>query len=114
MQPLEIPDYPWESVCIDYVTDLHKSDIDEYTNVLIMGCHLAKMAYFVPCHTKITAEELTGLFINPCYRLHGVPRVIVSDRDPKFVGKVWQIFMGKLNTKLNMSIARHPRIDGLT
>ena len=54
------------------------------------------------------------MFINNCYRLHGVPKVIVSDRDPKFVGKFWQTFMGKLNTKLNMSTARHPRTGGLT
>jgi len=47
------------------------------------------------------------------YRLHGVLRVIVSDRGPKFVGKFSQTFMGKLNTKLNMSTARHPRTSGL-
>ncbi len=56
------------------------------------------------------------MFINHCYRLHGVSKVIVSDKDPKYDGKFWQTqtFMGKLNTKLNMSTARHPRTDGLT
>ena len=67
-----------------------------------MVCHLTKMAHFVPCHKEITVEEVAYLFINNCYRLHGVPKVIVSDRDPKFVGKFRQTFMGKLNTKLNM------------
>ena len=71
------------------------------------------MAHFVPCRKEITAEESADLFISNCYRLHGVPKVIVSDRDPKFVGKFWQSFMGKLNTRLNMSTARHPRTDGL-
>ena len=56
---------------------------------------------------------VSKFFVDHCYRLHGVPRVIVSDRDPKFVGKFWQTFMGKLNTKYNMSSARHPRTDGL-
>ena len=72
------------------------------------------MAHFVSCHKEITSEESANLFINHCYRLHGVPRVIVFDRDPKFVGKFWQTFMGKLFTKLNMSTARHPRTAGLT
>jgi hypothetical protein len=45
------------------------------------------MAHFVPCHKEITAKDSTYLFINNCYRLHGFPKVIVSDRDPKFVGK---------------------------
>ena len=40
--------------------------------------------------------------------------IFFSEMDPKFVGKFWQSFMGKLNTKLNMTTARHPRTDGLT
>jgi len=101
-------------VGIDFVADLPKSGIDGHTTGFIIVCHLAKMAYFIPCHKEITAEESADLFINHCYRLHGVPRVIVSCRDPKFVGKFWQTFMGKLNTKLKMSTARHPRTNGLT
>ncbi len=72
------------------------------------------MAYFVPCHKEIIEEETADLFIDNCYKLHGVPKVIVSDRDPRFVGKFWQSFMRKLNTKLNMSTARHPQTYGLT
>jgi hypothetical protein len=80
----------------------------------IMICYLTKMAHFVPCHKEITSNESTYLFINHCFRLHGVPRVVVSKRDPKFIGKFRPTFMGKLNTKLNMSTARHPRSDSLT
>ena len=72
------------------------------------------MAHFVPCHKEITSEELAELFLCNCYKLHGVPKVIVSDRDPKFVGNFWQSFMGKLNTELNISTAGHPRTDDLT
>ncbi len=72
------------------------------------------MSQFVPCHKEITAKESADLFISNCYRLHGVPKVIVSDRHPKLVGKFWQCFMGKFSTKLNMSTTRHPRTDGLT
>ncbi len=115
LQPLRIPKYSWEIVGIVYVTDLPKSGINGYTTVFIMVYRLnTKMAHFVPCHKKIDAEELADLFTDQFYRFHGVPRVIVSDKDPKFVGKFWQTFMGKLNAKLNMSTARHPRTDGLT
>ena len=72
------------------------------------------MAHLIPCHKEITAEESNELFIDNCYRLHGVPKVIVSDRDPKFVKKLWQSFTRKLNTKLNMNTVRDPRTDGLT
>ena len=72
------------------------------------------MAHFVPCHKEISTEESSDLLISNCYRLHGVPKVIFSDRDPKFVGKFWQSFMGQFNTTLNMITARHPGPDGLT
>jgi len=80
----------------------------------IMVCHLTKTTHFVSCHKENTIEESANLFIINCYRLHGVPEVIVSDTDPKFVGKFLQSFMGKLNTELNVSTIRHPRTDGLT
>ena len=67
LQPLRIPEYPWEIVGIDYVTDLPQSGIDGYPSVFIMICHLAKMAHFVPCHKEITTEESTTLFIHHCY-----------------------------------------------
>ncbi len=72
------------------------------------------MAHFAPCHKEMTADKSCELFIDKCYRLHGVLKVIVSDRDPKFVGKFRQSFIRKLNTILNTSTARHPRTDGLT
>ena len=57
LQPLRIPDYPWEIVGIDCVTNLPKNDTDGYISIFIMVCHLTKMDHFVPCHKEITAEE---------------------------------------------------------
>ncbi len=89
-------EYPWEIIGIDNVIDLPKSGTFSYTTVFIMVCHLiTKMAHSVSCHKEITAHEPSDLFINNCYRLHDVPKVIVFDRDPKFVGKFWHNFMGK-------------------
>ncbi len=70
------------------------------------------MALFIPRHKEITAMESTNLSITNLCRLHGAPKVIVSDRDPMFVGKFRKNFMGRLNT--NVSTARHPRTDSLT
>ena len=53
-----------------------------FTAILILVCHLTKMAHFVPCHKEITAEDIADIFIDNCYKLHGAPKVIVSDMDP--------------------------------
>ncbi len=40
LHPLGVPEYPWEIVGIDYVTDLTKSGSNCYTSVFIMVRHL--------------------------------------------------------------------------
>jgi hypothetical protein len=50
LQPLVIPEYPWEIVEINYVTDLPKRGLYGHTTIFIMACHLTKMAHQVPCH----------------------------------------------------------------
>ena len=114
VNPLPVPAYPWEVVGVDYVTNLPKSGKSKYTAVMIVVCHLTKMAHFIPCTDEVTAEESADLFTHHVYRLHGVPRVLVSDRDPRFISAFWQALWRRLNTKLNMSTARRPQTDGLT
>ncbi len=78
LQPFGILEYPWEIVGIDYDTDLPKSGTYGYPSIFIMVCHLTKMARFIPCHKDIIAKESADLLISNCYRLHVVPKVIVS------------------------------------
>jgi len=51
------------------------------------------MAHLLECHKEITAKNLADLFLTNCYKLHGVPKTIVSDKDPKIVGTFWQRFI---------------------
>jgi len=63
---------------------------------------------------KITAVGVANAFVTEVFRHHGVPRDIVSDRDPRFTSAFWQELMQYLGVKLSMSTAFHPRSDGQT
>ncbi len=50
--------------------------------------------------------------VRDIFRLHGVPKSVVSDRDPRFISDMWQAFLKQLGTTLSMSTADHPQTDG--
>ena len=48
------------------------------------------------------------------FHLHGIPKVIITDKDPKFMGNFWKSLLKGLNTTLNFSTSFHPQMDGQT
>ena len=74
---------------------------------------LTKRAHWVvPTEKGLTAEKFAEIFTGSFIRLHGLPDVIVSDRDVRFTGDFWRHLMGIVGTKLPMSTAFHPQTDG--
>ena len=47
-------------------------------------------------------------------KLHGIPKKIISDRDPVFSSSLWRSMQQELGTQLNFSSAYHHEIDGQT
>jgi hypothetical protein len=46
------------------------------------------------------------------FRLHGIPKEIIFDRDTKFTSIFWKYLFVGFETKLLYSIAYHPQTDG--
>ena len=73
------------------------------------------MAHFIPLEeNKTTAEDLTRIFTRDTWRLHGLPRDIVSDRDSRFTSNTWKDFLSVTRIRPRMSTAFHPQTDGQT
>ena len=47
---------------------------------------LSKAAHFIPIKTTFKAANIDDIFMKQIFCLHGIPKVIISDRDPKFMG----------------------------
>ena len=54
----------------------------------------------------------TRLFLDNVFRISGIPRAIISDRDPRFLSRFLQELFRLLGTNLRMSTAYHPETDG--
>lgn len=112
LQPLPIPDEPWQSISMDLVTDL--PPCCGHDSIFVVVDRLTKLIVLTPCKKTITAPQLAQLFIDNVYKRFGMPTSIVSDRDPRFTSHFWKTFMHLLGTQLNMSTAYHPQTDGQT
>ena len=55
---------------------------------------------------------MVWLFIPSIVQLHGLPDMIVSDRDSKFTAHFWKEVHWTLGIRLLMSMLFHPQIDG--
>ena len=70
--------------------------------------------HLVPTTMWVTAKEVAWLFLKEVMRLHGVPKLIVLDHDTKFTSTFWCELHRLMGTKLLMSTAFHPQMDGST
>ena len=110
LQPVPPPDRKWSQVTTDLVTDLPEAE--GYTAVAVCVDRLTKRVHFAPCTKEVTAPAYAKLFMDTMFRHHGLPEVIISDRDPRFTSKLWTTLFNLLRTDLRFSTAFHPQTDG--
>ena len=75
---------------------------------------LTKAARVIPVKSTHKTGHIAKIFMKEIFKLHGLPKEIVSDRDVKFTSNFWKGLFADLGTKLNFSTAYHPQIDGQT
>ncbi|KAK1663768.1 hypothetical protein QYE76_051927 [Lolium multiflorum] len=113
LQPLQILEWKWDSVGMDFITGLPKSSKGN-DSIWVVVDRLAKVAHFIPVKTTYQGPKLAKLYISRIVALHGTPKSIVSDKGSQFTSKFWQKVHEGLGTRLNFSTAYHPQTDGQT
>lgn len=81
------------------------------TILVVVDC-LRKSAHFLALAHHFTAKMVAEKFIDGVVKLHGMPKLIISDLDPIFISNFWREFVKLSGTQLKMSSAYHPQIDG--
>ncbi|GJX27268.1 putative reverse transcriptase domain-containing protein [Tanacetum coccineum] len=110
VQP-EISQWKWENITMDFVTKLPKTETGQDTIWVIVD-RLTKSAHFLPMREDDTLEKLTRQYLKEVVSRHGVPVLIISDRDGRFTSHFWKSLNKALGTRLDMSTAYHPQTDG--
>jgi transposase InsO family protein len=113
LQTIQEPTKRWEIINMDFVTGLPPGGSYSFNSVLVVVDRYSKRARFIPNHKDDTAMEVALLFWNRIMADVGIPKIIISDRDPKFTSEFWRNLHDMLGTKLAFSTAYHPQTDGL-
>ena len=112
LQPLEVPEGPWETVGVDLITQLPESN--GYDAILVCVDHYGKQIHALPCTTTITAEEMADLYYREIFRLHSLPLQFVSDRGPQFAAVLMRPLLKRLGIKSSLTSGYHPQANGQT
>jgi hypothetical protein len=75
---------------------------------------VSKCSHFIPTHTTITALGSARLYLQNVWKLHGLPRSMLSDRGPQFVAEFMHELYCLLGIIISSSTAYHPQSDGQT
>ena len=118
LQPLGVPDKPWQSVAMDFIVKLPESTDpvtgEGYDSILVVVDRFTKFGRFIPFRETFTAQQLAYVFVKHIVASHGTPAELITDRDKLFTSKFWDSLMECLGVKHKLSTAFHPQTDGQT
>ena len=112
LQQLPVADIAWTHISMDFVEGLPKTKGKDV--ILVVVDRFTKYAHFLALSHPFNVQDVVQLFIDNIFKLHGVPSVIVTDRDRIFTSNLWQALFKSLDVKLHLSTANHPKTDGQT
>ncbi|GKB61410.1 putative reverse transcriptase domain-containing protein [Tanacetum coccineum] len=85
-----------------------KAEIATYVSKCLT-CARVKVEHQKPSDS---VEKLMRQYLKEVVSRHGVPVLIISDRDGRFTSHFWQSLQEALGKQLDMSIAYHSQTDG--
>ncbi|KAH9302443.1 hypothetical protein KI387_014026 [Taxus chinensis] len=112
LQPLPIPEQKWESISMDFITGLPL--VHGHNCIYVVVDRLTKYAHLFSLPKKHEAADVAQVFYTGIFRLHGLPKNIISDRDKIFMSTFWQEIFRLASTELTPSTSYHPQTDGQT
>lgn len=106
LQPLPVPRRVWDDLTMDFITHLPLSS--GHSTVWVICDRFTKYVHFIGLPAHYTAPDLARRFAVKVFRLHGLPKSIISDRDPVFLSQFWRELFKLQGTTLKFSSAYHP------
>ena len=86
LTPLPIPDSRWHTVTMDFVMDLPVTSYG-HDAIMVLVDKLTKFVIIIPTVKTVTYEQCARLFLDFVWKNHGMPQILISDRDTRFTSQ---------------------------
>jgi hypothetical protein len=110
LQPLSIPEWKWENICMDFIVGLPRTSCG-YNSIWVIVDRLTKSAHFISVATIYRVGQYAELYISHIVHYHGIPKTIISDRGSIFGAHFWEQLYECLDTHLIRSSAYQPQTN---
>ena len=96
---------------MDFITKLLITR-KKHDSIMVVVDKLTKDGHFIPVNLTHKEANIVDVYMTEIARLHGIPKTIVYDKDPKFTSKIWKGLFNRFGTNLDFSTTYHPESDG--
>jgi hypothetical protein len=86
----------------------------KFNLIWVIVDRLTKSAHFIPVYTNYNIQKYAEIYVARVLCLHGVLKMIISDRGSQFVARFWEQLHASLGTHLIHNSAYRPQMDGQT
>ena len=113
LQPILSPAIPFHTLTIDFILALPVSRVGQFNAAMPVTCKFTKRVTIVLGKDTWSAAEWGEAFLDQLdIGDWGIPKIIISDRDRKFMSGFWRAVFTRLGVRLLYSTAYHPQTDG--
>ena len=82
--------------------------------IVVIIDRFTKMIHLKVTMMNISSEGIAKIYQDDIWKLHKIPRKVLSDRGPQFASKFMKELTKALGTKRQLSMAYYPQTDGQT
>jgi hypothetical protein len=98
---------------MDFITKQPRNR-KQHDSIMVLVDKITKVSHFIPINITHKATNIVDIYLKEINRLLGIPKTIVSKRDPKFTSKFWKGLFKGFGTNMHFSTTYHPESDGQT
>jgi hypothetical protein len=89
LHPLPVLEWKWQTISLESITSFPRTQ-EQNDSIMLAINKLSKSTHFIPMKSTFKEINIAEIFMKEIFRLHGIPKTMILDRDVKFISTFWK------------------------